>query len=142
MSDRDFEFGGRKFKLNKMDTFKQFHVVRRIAPILSELLPAMKDAVLTTKEVKSLSESEKLDSLAKFAGPVMMGLSKLSDADSEFVLYGLLQSIEMQQPAGNWARVSSGSMLMIQDLELPTLMNLAGRAFMFNLSGFFSVLPQ
>ncbi len=72
----------------------------------------------------------------------MTGLSKLSDADAEFVLYGLLAAAEVQQQAGNWAQVSTGSMLMIQDLELPMLLQIAGRAFMFNLSGFFSALPR
>jgi hypothetical protein len=43
MTDRDFSIGTRNFKLGKLDAFKQFHIVRRIGPLLSELLPAMKD---------------------------------------------------------------------------------------------------
>jgi hypothetical protein len=58
------------------------------------------------------------------------------------VLFGLLASVEVQQAAGNWARVSSNSMLMIQDIELPILLQIAGRAFMFNLAGFFGALPH
>lgn len=141
MSDRDFEIGSYKFKLNKIDAIKQFHIVRRIGPILTELLPAMKDAH-KMKNFQAQSEAEKFDQIAKFAGPFVNGLAKLSDADSELVLYGLLGSVEVQQAPGNWAKISSGSMVMIQDLELPLLLQIAGRAFMFNLSGFFSVLPR
>jgi hypothetical protein len=141
MTDRDFEIGGRKFKLCKIDAFKQFHIVRRIGPLLSDLMPIMQDAQ-KLKAVESLSESEKFEMIAKFVGPIMNGLSKLSDADSELVLFGLLASVEVQQmPAGNWARVSSNSMLMIQDMELPMLLQIAGRAFVFNLAGFFGALP-
>lgn len=138
MSDNEFEIGGRHFKLRKITAFKQFHIVRRIGPILSELLPAMKAGIKT----ENLSEDEKLDNVAKFAAPIMEGLSKLSNADSELVFFGLLASAEMQQEHGNWANVSTESMLMIQDLELSVLLQIAGRAFMYNLAGFFSVLPQ
>lgn len=139
MSERDFEINGRKFKLNKIDAFKQFHIVRRMAPLLGDLLPAMKDAKAVSE---SASESEKLDQLAKIAAPFMSGISKLTDQDADKVLYGLLSSVEIMQSAGNWARVSTDSMLMMQDLELPVLLQIAGRALMFNLSGFFAALPQ
>lgn len=141
MSDRDFEIGTRKFKLCKIDAFKQFHIVRRIGPLLADLLPAMKD-VQKMSSSDSLSESDKLDQLAKFASPIMTGLSKLSDQDADLVLFGLLASVEIQQGGGNWARVASPTMLMVQDLELPVLLQIAGRAFMFNLSGFFGALPH
>lgn len=142
MSDRDFEIGGRKFKLCKIDAFKQFHIVRRIGPLLADLLPAMTSMSTSVKNFEALSETDKFNQLAKFAGPLMTGLSKLSDADADLVLFGLLHAVEVQQAAGNWARVSTGSMLMIQDMELPVLLQLAGRAFMFNLSGFFAALPH
>jgi len=140
MSDREFSFGGRQFKLSKIDAFKQFHIVRRIGPILSELLPAMK-GMSQLKNFDELPEEKKLEHIAQFATPIMVGLSRLSDADSELVLYGLLSAVEMLHPAGGWSRVSTGSMLMIQDLELPALLQIAGRAFMYNLSGFFAGLP-
>lgn len=140
--DRDFEIGGKKFKLNKIDAFSQFHIVRRVGPILSELLPAMKDAAKLGDKTDGLSLDEKLDSIGKFVEPIMSGLSKLSNADADYVLFGLLSSVEIQQAAGNWARVATKEMLMMQNLELPVLLNLAGRAFMFNHSGFFAALPQ
>lgn len=139
MSDRDFEIGTRKFKLNKIDAFKQFHIVRRIGPVLSELLPALKN--FQDPKALALPNEEKFEMIAKLASPFLIGLSKLSDVDADLVLMGLLSSVEMQQPTGNWAKVASNSLLMIQDMELPVLLQIAGRAFVFNLSGFFSALP-
>lgn len=136
---QDFEIGGRKFKVGKINAFKQFHIVRRIAPILAELLPAMREIQKIQKGDKT--ESQKFEEAAQILGPLLMGFSKLNDEDSEKVLFGLLSAAEMQQAGGSWARVCTESMLMIQDLELPQLMQIAGRAFMFNLSGFFTVLP-
>lgn len=142
MSDREFEVGGKKFKLSKIDAFKQFHIVRRVAPILADLLPAIKEMSKVSKKSAELSESEKIEQFAQIASPLMMGLSKLSDEDSNRVLLGLLSSVEIQQTTGNWTYIARGELLMIQDLELPTLLQIAGRAFMYNLSGFFAVLPQ
>lgn len=143
--DKNFEFGGRKFQLCKIDAFKQLHIVRRVAPMLNDMLPAITaSGVLKggVKEIETLPEEQKLDLIAKFISPIMMGLSKLTDADTEVVMHGLLEAVEVQQPTGNWAKVSSNKMLMIQDMELPMLINIAGRAFMFNISRFFSALPQ
>lgn len=138
----DFEIGGRKFKAGKINAFKQFHLVRRIAPILADLLPSIKEfqKLFNTKTEKS--QDEKFEELALLASPLLKGFSKLSDEDSDKVLFGLLSCVEMLGPGNVWARVATENMLMIQDLELPALLQIAGRAFIFNLSGFFAVLPS
>lgn len=133
MSDRDFEIGSRKFKLNKLDPFKQFHILRRLTPILSDLIP-----VAQKLSNGSSTPEQQFESLV----PIMNGISKLSDEDANRVLFGLLSSVEMQQSHGNWAKLSSDTQLMFQDIELPVLMQCAGRAFGFNLKGFLDGLPQ
>lgn len=140
MNERDFEIAGKKFKLHKIDAFKQFHIVRRLTPILSELLPIMGLIQKASKTLESASESEKLQEFGKIAAPIMTGLSKLSDEDANKVLFGLLSGVEIQQSQG-WAKIATDAGLMIE-LDLPILMQAAGRAFMYNLSGFFTVLPQ
>lgn len=135
----DFEIGGRKFKTGKMNVFKQFHVVRRISPILSDLVPAIGEIQKLAKGGEK-TESEKFDEMAVILSPFLSGFSKLSDADSEFLLYGLLSSVEVQIN-GAWMKVATDTMLMVQDMELPALLQIAGRAFVFNLQGFFAVLP-
>lgn len=142
MSDRDFEINGLKFKLNNMDAFKQFHIAKKIAPILSELIPSIGSIKQVAQSQGEMGESEKLDEIAKIASPLLSGFSKLSDADADKVLLGLLSSVEMQQTAGNWAKISTESMLMIQDLPLPVMLQAAGRAFAFNIAGFFGALPR
>ncbi len=140
MNERDFQIGARNFKLNKIDAFKQFHIVRRLGPILGDIIPVAQQMSKSKKE--NLSEDETFESLAKLAGPIMSGLAKLSDEDSNLVLLGLCSAVEMQQAQGNWARVATQAGLMFQDLELPVLLQIAGKSFMYNLSGFFAVAPQ
>jgi hypothetical protein len=138
MNERDFEVGGRQFKLGKIDAFKQFHIVRRLGPILGDLIPVAQK--ISGANLASMSEEEKFSHLSQLLTPVMNGLSKLSDKDANLVLLGLCSSVEMHQPqSNNWARVSTTEVLMFQDLSLPTLLQVAGRAFMFNLSDFFPI---
>jgi hypothetical protein len=136
MNDRDFELAGKKYKLHKLDAFKQFHVVRRLSPILGDL-------IAVAPRLAKVSPNQMGDEQLALLSPILKGISALSDADSNFVLNTLLSSIEMQQTAqGGWARVSTDSGLMFQDLELPILLQLAGRAFQYNMAGFFILLPQ
>ncbi|CAB4149543.1 hypothetical protein UFOVP558_7 [uncultured Caudovirales phage] len=143
MTDRDFQIGERHFKLSKINALKQYHIVRRIAPILGDILPSIKDVAGAMKDQAKLTEQEKFDQIAVMAGPLFSGMAKLSDKDSEIVLFGLLAAVEMKQPETNsWARLVVNDQMMFQDLDLPTMLQAAGRAFMFNMAGFFAVLPR
>ena len=139
--DTKFEIGGKKYSCVKLDVFKQFHVARRIAPILADLLPHM-PKIGSMKEFESLPEEQKFELLAKLAPPFMNGLAKLPNDVAEEVLHSLLSCVQVQQPQGNWAFLSVGGTLMFQDLDLGPMMQIAGRSFMHNLSGFFAALPQ
>lgn len=143
MADNSFQIGDREFKVSKINAMKQYHIVRKIAPILGELLPNLKEIAVSKKDVDAMNSEEQFEQIAKIASPIMNGLSKLNDKDSEYVLYSLLAAVEMKQGSGNWARIVTGeSTLMFQDLDLATLIQAAGRAFMFNMSGFFAVLQR
>lgn len=140
MIENSFQIGDRQFKVSKINAMRQYHIVRRIAPILGDMLPAMKE--VSKKKSENLSEDQKLEQAADIFAPIMHGISKLSDKDSEFVLYGLLAAVEMKQSEGNWAKLSNGDMLMFDNLELPVLLQAAGRSFMYNMTGFFGVLQR
>jgi hypothetical protein len=90
-----------------------------------------------------MSPEEGLEVIAATGGitKIMEGLSNLSDEDANKVLVGLCSSVEMQQSHGNWARVAVGDVIAFQDLELPTLLQIAGRAFIYNVAGFFPSAP-
>lgn len=142
MADNSFTIGARQFKLRKIHAMKQYHIVRRIAPILAEFLPVIQDIVKLSKDKGDVNEAQKFEQIALLAAPLLRGLSKLSDKDSDHVLYGLLTAVEMQQDGMGWARLSTGEQLMFDDLSLPILLQAAGRSFLYNLSDFFDVLPR
>lgn len=84
--DNHFELGGREFSIRKLDAFAQYHIVRRLDPVLSELLPVLpkvQEAVLKD----SASEKEKFEEAIKLLAPLFEGFAKLSDADADKVLH-------------------------------------------------------
>lgn len=137
-NQKQISVGGREFVISKMDAFKQFHVVRRLGPILGDIIPVAKKI----KSVDAGTEDEKFGAIAEVIKPIMDGLSKLSDEDANKVLLSLLSCVEVKQVHGNWARLVVSDNLMIQDMDLPTMLQVAGQAFAFNLQSFFTIAPQ
>lgn len=135
---------GREYKLNKINPMTQFHIVRRITPIMGKVLPLLVSVKSDASSFESIGETKQLDMLAKLATPVMEGLSSLSDADADFVLIRLLASVEMKDAStGHWFFIADGQVGMKYDtLELPLMINLAGRAFMHNLASFIHALGR
>lgn len=139
MSDRDFKFQGQNFKLNKLDAFMQFHVVRILSPLLSEMIPV----IMSLKDAKddALSPDAQFAKFGEIASPLLKGFSRLNEKESEEVLIRLLYGVEIERN-GVWARISNGKAIMFQDLELPALLAAAGRSIAFNLAGFLAAMPK
>ncbi len=142
MNERDFTVGDKKFRLSKIDAFKQFHIVRRLGPILGDIIPVAQK--LKSVNDEDMTEEQKLDAFAKLITPIMGGLSKLSDADANLVLIGLCSAVELwQEPYNKWSPIAQGNTMMIKEgILLPTLLQIAGRAFAYNLADFFTLAPQ
>jgi hypothetical protein len=143
MDERSFLIGERKFKLSKIDTFKQHRVVKRISPILGEIIPVAQK--LSKLKVSGMSQEEAFEAIVSTDGirKILEGYSKLSDSDAEYVLLSLCSSVEVFQPQfGSWARVVANDQLMFEDIPLQMLYQIAGRAFIYNTAGFFGSAPQ
>jgi hypothetical protein len=140
MVENSFSFNSKDFKLNKINALKQYHIARRISPILGEVMPVF--SKIAKANTENLPEDQKLEQMILLAEPLLKGFAKMSEADSEKLLHDLLMSVEMKQSSGNWAKLSNGDSLMFSDLDLKTMLVAAGKAFMFNLSDFFGALQR
>jgi hypothetical protein len=118
--------GGHKYRVGRLDARKQFHIVRRLAPVLGEL-----------QAVASVKKPE--DAFA----PLAVAVSRLSDEDSDYCIFGLLAVVSREQEQGlGWGPVSTGTTLMYDDVDLGAMLRLAWFAFSENLSGFFPAAPS
>jgi hypothetical protein len=132
----DIELGGQTYRIGPLSPMRQFHIVRRLAPVVSAFgaLPELADA-------DGDDDGISLDALAKSAGPVVDALGKMSDEDSEYVILNTLRAVERKQGPG-WARVIANGrngepLLMFEDIDLATLMQLVWHTLRENLARFF-----
>ncbi len=127
----EFEINGQKYRAGKMDAFKQFHVSRRIAPIIPTLIPVF---VKLSQDGSLLSDFAGLaDVLAPFAD----GLSNLSDEASEYVIASCLSVVQREQ-GKNWAAVwsTSGNVCMFDDMDLSVMIQIVIRVIQESLGPF------
>lgn len=118
----EFEIGGNTYRSGKMDTFKQFHVSRRLVPILGNVAVAV-------------GGEASFDDLVQ---PLMHGIASMTDADCDFILEACLKVVQRQQ--GNaWSPVYAGTnqALMFDDIDMSAMLQIAGKVIQDNLSGFF-----
>lgn len=116
----EINMDGHDYRIATLDARKQFHIVRRMLPVISGIAAG----------------GEALDKIAECVG-------KLSDEDADYVLFGLLSAVSKKQENGlGWAKVSNGNALMFADMPMPTMLKLAAEAFKANLSGFFPAIES
>ena len=123
----EFELSGVEYRAAKIDAMKQFHIVRKLAPLMAEFAP---------KAGATDSKGPAIEGLAN-------ALAKMSDADSESLVHALLGSIKRKEKQGlGFSNITNGESLMFQDIDLKTMMQLAWQALQFNFKDFFSALTS
>lgn len=126
----DFEINGFQYKSGKLNAMVQFHVSRRLAPLITSLSETVQG---------SLSEASLLDA-TKIIAPLMEGISELSDADSEYIIYSCMKVTSRQQDGGvGFAPVLAmdGRTFMFPDIDMIGMLTIAAHVLQDNLSGFF-----
>lgn len=121
MSDT-VEIGGQKYRIGRIDARKQFHVARRLAPLLAGMTGI----------------PYKASGFAGFIGPLTDALSGMSDEDVDYVIDVCLGVCQRLQPNGQGAPViARGGGLMFEDIDMGQMVQLAVKVIQQNLSGFF-----
>lgn len=120
MSVAEFEVAGIKYRANKMDARKQFHVARRIAGSIG------------TGDVQS----------------AISAIANQSDEVFDYVLDACLSVVERNDTERSWSPVitrtpDGASVLMFADLnDLAVMMQLIIPVIEANVKGFLSALPS
>lgn len=123
----EVEIEGQTYRIGKLDARAQFHIVRRLAPVLGELAPAIQGG---NKGVEVLP-------------PLAAAVAKLSDDDADYCIFGLLKVVSRKQPNGlGWGPVCTGNLLMYDDISMPVMLKLAWNSLSQNMQSFFVALPS
>lgn len=122
----EFEVNGITYRASKLDAMKQFHIVRRLAPILAEISSAFK--------------GETMEALSSMAD----ALARLDDKDANMILFGLLNAVERKELHGvGYSKITTANeTLMYQDIDLPAMLQIAYKSGVYNFQDFFQKLPS
>lgn len=118
--------GGYRYRIGRLDVFRQFHVARRLAPILSAMASTFKPT------------GKKLD-MARIIAAVSEAMGKLSEEDADYILKTCLTVVERQvaSEVDQYAPVFVSGMMMFADIELPQMLDLTLQVIQENLLRFF-----
>lgn len=129
----DFTINGNVYRIGtKLDAFKQWGIVRRLAPVIVDLVGA-RDAFVRRDEVGHLDRALRLLTAA---------IGKISDDDAQFV-FSICLAATLRQQGSGWAAVAlPGGQLMFADISLPEVLGITVRVILDHLSGFTDALPS
>lgn len=124
----DFDYGGHQYSIGKLSAFKQLHVARRVAPILTGLA-----------DMAMASEGKKLD-FKQAVEPMVIAVSKLSDEDTEMIIGTCLEVVSRKTGNKTMAPVFSSGNCMFDDIDMMGLLRLTAEVIKVNLGNTFGAL--
>lgn len=126
----EIDLAGNRYSLGRLTAMQQFHVSRRIAPIVPTLIPVFLRVRASGKPL-----DKDLEGLAAALQPLADGLAALRDEDAEYVFGICLGVVQRKQPTG-WAKVWSGKETMFEDMDLSVTLPLVVQVITANLGPF------
>ncbi|GAC1042256.1 phage tail assembly chaperone [Rhizobium sp. No.120] len=105
----EFPIKGFKYRSGTMDAMTQFHVVRRLGPVLGSL--------------RGMLDNKLEDGLALIADAI----SKMSDADTEYVINACMAVVQREQAGGTgWAPIWStqAKRPMFDDIDMAVMIQI------------------
>ncbi|AOK32166.1 MULTISPECIES: phage tail assembly chaperone [Burkholderia] len=139
----EIELNGARYAIGKLSAMQQFHVSRRIAPIIPPMIPVLLKLCADLDGTESSSAGERQDvfafveSIAPALQPFADALAGLKDDDAEYVFGTCLSSVERRQDYG-WARIWSlgQKAAMFDDIGIDVMLPLVVRVVVANLGPF------
>ena len=127
----EFEINGVEYRAHKLDAKTQFHLSRKVAPIVPKLLPLF---LKITAEKGSLLENNILN-LIPTLEPFANALAEMPDEHASFIYDTCLGSVSRKQ-GKDFAKVTNNGILMFQDIGLDSVLPIVVKILWFNLGPF------
>jgi uncharacterized protein YejL (UPF0352 family) len=118
-----------RYQIGRMPVKDQFHVARKIAPVVAGLGRGYAMAAVSAVDSSNVNADE---NLFEALTPVADILSKMQDAEVDYVLNKCLSVVAKWNGQG-WTRVMSNGNMMFDDMDLPTMVQLVMEVVQSNL---------
>lgn len=143
---KEITVGEHTYSIGKLDALKQFHVARRLVPVLAAFTKIgessgafeKRNTEDTPTEDGSEAEAPKRMSVGALL-PIAEALSKMSDEETEYIIYTCL-SVVQRQDSGSLQRVMIQGKFVYEDIKMPDMIKLTSETIMANMGDFFAGL--
>lgn len=119
---------GSRYQVGKLNALQQFHLARRLAPVLATMGVSM-------AQLKAGSNLD-LSDFTEMLGPVAEVLAKMSDADANYIIHTSLSVVSREQGSDRWAPVCVSGNMMFVDIEMPAMLRMVVETLQVNLLNF------
>ena len=132
----ELELNGQIYRLGRLNAMQQFHVSRKLAPVLPTVLP-----LLASIESGSLMRAldGQPEELASASHLFAQSLSDMSDDNAEYIIATCLASV-MRQQGNAWGAVWREGCCMFDDMDLCVVGQLVFKVLKQSLGGFIAGL--
>lgn len=136
----EFSVNGQKYRSAKIDAMRQFHLSRKLAPIIPTLIPVF----LQLAESRKASDKPLSDDLSSLSGllePFAEGIASMSDEHAEYIL-GTCMSVVQRQQGTAWMAVwnSGQKVCMFDDIDAGSMIQIGFQVIRESLGPFISGL--
>ena len=140
----ELEIGGNTYRINNMPAMTQFHVMRKLGPVLPGIVPVLAQAAAALPQADgqedggAMTTVDGVAAIAIAARPLLDGLAAMADADAEYVINHCLSAVMRRDAGGkSWSAVSRDGVTMFDDIDLMTSMQIVWAVLRENYTGFF-----
>lgn len=135
---------GHTYAIGKMEVETQFHVARRLAPVVYAMSAGLLERL---RAGESLSSADNMTSMLTAIEPMVSVISSMSDADSSFVLNHCLAVCQRRTGEGAGAgyqkvRVDGAKTMQFSDIDLLVMLHLVAATIRDNLGNFLHALIE
>ena len=130
----EFELKGVSYRVDQLNARTQFHLTRKLAPVIPALIPLFAAAKNGGFE-KAFADGDVAE-LSKAAEPLADALANMPDEHADYVLNVCMSAISRRLDQGGWTRIWANGVSMDDDMGLDIILSLAVRVLRENLGGF------
>lgn len=136
----ELTINGNAYKTGRLTAKQQFHVARRLLPVVSALATAAASAPKAPDAEVGVS----IDDNNSLITTLSDSMSRMPDKDCDYVLSVCLSCCQRQQPSGGWANVwnVAADQAQFADIDLSVMIQLVMATLQDNIGSFTAALPQ
>lgn len=135
----EYEINGQQYRSDKLSAMDQFHVSRKLAPVLPTIVPVIQAAA--KGELDKVLAGGDSTALAVAAAPFAEALATMPDDHAECIINSCLK-VTWRKQGDVWSSLSDGKTIMYDDIDMSVMLPVMVRVLRESLAGFISGLAM